>query len=75
MIALNQTKTEAYHSLAKYDCLLTGKNSAAMARAILKFYQDRKLRAKLEANTLKAKKELSWDYLIDGLIKFYATLK
>lgn len=71
VIAINKTKTEAYLTLASYDCILTGENPSAVANEILKIFKDKRLKRKLEANTLRAKKELNWDYLINELIEFY----
>lgn len=71
VIAINKTDSEAYHSLIKYNCIITGENPSAIAQEILRFFKNKKQRQKLETNVLKAKKQLSWDNLINGLLKFY----
>ncbi len=74
IIAINETKTEAYRALASYDCILTGESPPVIANEILKFFKDKRLRRRLEINVLKAKRELSWDCFISGLVKFYQRL-
>jgi len=71
VIAINQIETEVYNCLSGYNCILTGKNPSMIAQQIIKFFKDKQLRERLEKMVLKARKKMSWDYLIDGLIKFY----
>jgi len=72
VIALNKTNTEAFQTLAKYHCLVSGEGPSEMAQEIVKFFKNEQKRRQLKKKVLRAKKELSWDNLIDGLLEFYS---
>jgi glycosyltransferase involved in cell wall biosynthesis len=71
VIVINQTETEAYQSLARQNCVVTGKNPVEIANQIMRFFNDQDFRRQLETNVKRARKNLSWDKLTDKLVKFY----
>lgn len=71
VIAINRTDTEAYNSLTKYNCVVSGDKPAEVAQNVIKFFHDKSLRKKLEQNALKAKNGLSMEAQTNQLINFY----
>lgn len=75
VIAIDKTDNEAYNTLARYNCVLSGEGPQAIAKKVIDFFNDELLRHKLEENVVIAKKELSWDNLILELLEFYKQVK
>jgi glycosyltransferase involved in cell wall biosynthesis len=65
VIATDDSPSE-WHNLMK-DCLLMGKDCKDIAKRIIEYFNNPKLRKRLETNLKRVKKELSWDNLIDNL--------
>jgi len=71
VIAMNRTDTEACRTLERYRCALIGDSPKEIAEKVFEFLNNEGQRKELEANTRRAKEELSWENLTDNLLKFY----
>lgn len=71
VIITNDTETQACKTLKENNCAVIGKNPRDIAEETIEFLNSRALRDQLEKNTKKAKEELSWNNLVNGLIEFY----
>lgn len=72
VIAANRTDTEACRTLEQHRCALIGDTPQELAAKVVDFLDDKSRRERLEANTRRAKEEMSWENLTDDLIDFYA---
>lgn len=71
VIAIDRTGTEAFNTLSRFNCILTGEGPYELAKNIIDFFNNDKLRRALEERVLKAKKELCWGRLISDLTALY----
>jgi len=71
VIATDTSPTEFHETLKPYKCLIQSRTPKLLARRIVWFLKDPKLRNKLEYNVKVAKKDLDWDILIHNLEDFY----
>ena len=65
VIATDDSPSEWHTILENFDCGLMGKD---LAKKIIRFFNDKKLRKRLEKNVKRAKNALQWDNLIEVFI-------
>jgi glycosyltransferase involved in cell wall biosynthesis len=71
VIATNRTDTEACRTLEQYNCALVGETPKELAQKIVDFLGDENQKGELESNVQRAKEDLSWENLTNGLLNFY----
>lgn len=74
IIATCIVDTEAYNSLAKYDCIVNGKDPMDLAKKITDFFVNPQIKKNLSKNVLWAKSELNWDKITNNLVNYYETI-
>lgn len=74
VIIMNDVNSEAGNTLKKYNCAIIEKDISVLAKQTIDFLGNPDLQKKLKNNAIEAKKDLSWDNLVVGLIEFYENI-
>ncbi|MBA4318824.1 MAG: hypothetical protein C0412_10525 [Flavobacterium sp.] len=71
VIIMNDTGSEAVHTLKKYGCAIIEKDISVLAEKTAAFLKDNDLQKEMKRQVILAKKDLSWNNMAIKLIEFF----
>lgn len=74
VVAMNDINSEVGNVLKKAQCAIIEKNITLLAKMMLDYFDNPELQKLLKEKTRVAKKNLSWEIIIQNLINFYKTI-